>query len=82
MERTLQRLNWLTVQQLVPGEIDTVLLPVGTVEAHGAACLGTDNYIPDTIAHDIAERINALVAPTVAHGVTAIDGTSVSPSPK
>jgi len=70
MERELQKLNWLTVQQLVPEQIDTLILPVGTIEAHGAACLGTDNYIPEAIAHDIAERLNALVAPTVAHGVT------------
>jgi creatinine amidohydrolase len=43
---------------------------VGTTEAHGPACLGTDNYIPTDIAEGIAERINALVAPTVCYGVT------------
>ena len=70
MERHLQRLNWLNVKKLVPGEIDTAILPVGTVEAHGSACLGTDNLIPETIAEGIAERINALIAPTVNYGIT------------
>ncbi|RME29732.1 MAG: creatininase family protein, partial [Candidatus Zixiibacteriota bacterium] len=49
MERELQRLNWLTVQKLVPKEINTVIFPVGTVEAHGSSCLGTDNFIPETL---------------------------------
>lgn len=70
MQRELQKLNWLTVQKLVPGTIDTVLLPVGTVEAHGSACLGTDNFIPEVICTGICERLNALIAPTVNHGIT------------
>ena len=70
MERHLQKLTWLTVQKLVPGEIDTVVLPVGTVEGHGSSCLGTDNFIPETIAEGIVERINGLVAPTIPYGVT------------
>ena len=70
MERELQRLNWLNVRKLVPSEIDTVILPVGTVEAHGSTCLGTDNYIPETIAAGIAQRLNALIAPTVNYGIT------------
>jgi len=70
MERQLQRLNWLKVRDLVPAKIDTILLPVGTTEAHGSACLGTDNFIPESIALGIAEKTNSLVAPTVAHGLT------------
>ena len=65
MERRLQRLNWIKVKKLVPDKIDTVIFPVGTLEAHGSACLGTDNFIPETIAEGIAERLNALVAPVV-----------------
>lgn len=70
MERELQKLNWQTIQNLVPSKIDTIILPVGTVEGHGSACIGTDNYIPETIAAGIAERINALIAPTVNYGIT------------
>lgn len=68
--RELQRLNWLTIKELVPSSIDTMLLPVGTVEAHGSACLGTDNFIPSTICDGIAERINALIAPILNYGIT------------
>jgi creatinine amidohydrolase len=32
--------------------------------------LGTDNIIPEAIAADIADRLNALVAPTVNYGIT------------
>jgi len=70
MERQLQKLNWMKVRALVPAKTDTVILSVGTLEAHGSACLGTDNYIPETIAEGIAERLNALIAPTVYYGVT------------
>lgn len=70
MERQLQRLNWLQVKDLVPASIDTVLFPVGTVEAHGSACLGTDNFIPETICEGLADRLNALIAPTVNYGIT------------
>ena len=70
MERELQKLSWLKLKDLVPAKIDTVIFPVGTVEAHGSACIGTDNYIPETIAAGIAERINALIAPTVNYGIT------------
>jgi creatinine amidohydrolase len=70
MERQLQKLSWLTVRELVPSKIDTVIFPLGTVEAHGSACIGTDNYIPEIIAGDICERLNALVAPTLNYGIT------------
>ena len=70
MERALQKLSWMRVRELVPETCDTVILPVGTVEAHGSSCIGTDNYIPTAIAEDIAERLNALVAPTLNYGIT------------
>lgn len=85
MERELQKLSWLKVQKLVPNEIDTIIFPVGTVEGHGSACIGTDNYIPETIAEGIAERINALIAPTVNYGITKSlyrynGGSTITPS--
>lgn len=70
MERQLQRLTWLQIRKLVPTQIDTAILPVGTVEAHGATCVGTDNVIPESIAAGIAERINALIAPVINYGIT------------
>jgi len=70
LELSLQKLSWLRVKELVPGKIDTVILPVGTVEAHGSSCLGTDNFIPETIAEGVAPRIPALIAPTVSYGIS------------
>lgn len=60
----------MKIQKLVPDKINTVLLPVGTIEAHGSACIGTDNYIPEDISLSLAERLNALVAPVVNYGIT------------
>ncbi len=70
MERRILYLNHLELEALVPQKISTVLVPVGTVEAHGIIPLGTDVIIPEAIVDRIAERIEALVAPTVAYGIT------------
>ena len=85
MDHHFQRHNWLSIKELVPAKIDTILLPVGTIEAHGSACIGTDNIIPETIAEGIADRLNALIAPTVNYGITKSlyrynGGITVSPS--
>jgi creatinine amidohydrolase len=70
MEREMQKLTWTAIKKLVPDTINTVLLPVGTVEAHGASAIGTDNYIPEAIARLQAKRLNALIAPTLPYGIT------------
>jgi len=70
MERTMARLNWKQFQRLVPGKINRVLLPVGTIEAHGPGALGTDAIIPEFLCHKMAEPLNALVAPVIPYGLT------------
>ena len=70
MQREMQKMTWKQVRDLVPDEITTVIFPVGTLEAHGATALGTDNYIPESIAHYMADKINDLIAPTVNYGIT------------
>jgi len=82
--RRLAELTWQEFRDVVPQATDAVLLPVGTVEAHGVTGLGTDNTIPEAIAARIAEPVNALIAPTIPYGITrsllAYPGsTSVSP---
>lgn len=65
-------LSTLTFEQKVLGKIDTVILPIGTIEAHGPHCpLGTDALIPV----ELAERVEALlgedqvlIAPPVNYG--------------
>ncbi len=70
MERTMARLNWKQFQKLVPGKTNRVLLPVGTIEAHGPGALGTDAFIPEYICQKLAGPLNAMVAPTIPYGLT------------
>lgn len=64
----LEELLTSEVRSLVPLQIHRVLIPCGATEAHGAAGLGTDTLIPEGLAHRIAPKLNALVAPSVAYG--------------
>ena len=70
-ERRIDRINWMEFAELVPRYMNTLLLPVGTLEAHGVTSLGTDNEIPQKLSEAIAERLNAMVAPAIPYGVTA-----------
>jgi creatinine amidohydrolase len=85
-ERRISRLNWMEFAEWVPDPIATVLVPIGTLEAHGITSLGTDNEIPTRLAETLAERLNAFVAPTIPYGVTSglgalAGGTHVKAAP-
>lgn len=75
--RDMNAVNWMDFDRWVPSRIQTVLLPVGTLEAHGVANNGADNTVPEAMARDLAEPLNAMVAPTIPYGVT----TSLSAFP-
>jgi creatinine amidohydrolase len=50
-------------------EVDTVVVPLGSVEQHGPHLpVGTDTLIPITVAKRVAERAKVLVAPPVYYG--------------
>ena len=68
--REMNFLCWQEFQELVPGKIETVLLPVGSIEPHGVIPNGTDNLAPEAMSREIAERLNALIAPTLNYGMT------------
>jgi len=68
--RKIEELNWQEFKKIVPKVTDAVLLPVGTLEAHGVTGLGTDNFIPVSLAERIAGKVNALIAPTIPYGIT------------
>ncbi len=70
MELRWDRLNWQDIKRLVNEGYDTVLIPVGTIEAHGCIPLGTDNIIPETMANRIAPDLKVLIAPTINYGIT------------
>lgn len=54
----------------MPSRVDTVILPVGTQEAHGVSANGTDALIPDKLAELVAPQVNAFVAPVIPYGRT------------
>jgi creatinine amidohydrolase len=68
--RRIEELNWIEFGKIVPKKTDTVLVPVGTIEAHGVTGLGTDNQIPVSICDRVAGKVNALVAPCINYGIT------------
>lgn len=66
----MDRINWMKFKEIVPSQINTVLLPTGTLEPHGVINNGADNTAPTAMAHDIAPKLNALIAPTLPYGMT------------
>jgi creatinine amidohydrolase len=70
--REMERINWIEFGEWVPAKINTVLLPLGTLEAHGAIANGTDIIAPVAMAREIAGRVNAMIAPAVPYGFTGV----------
>ena len=68
--RDLARINWMEFREHVPSRVDTVLLPLGTMEAHGVTANGADILAPVAIANELATRVNAMVAPVIPYGFT------------
>jgi creatinine amidohydrolase len=68
--REMDRINWMEFKDVVPSKINTVLLPTGTLEPHGVVNNGADNTAPTAMARTIAQRTNALIAPTLPYGMT------------
>lgn len=47
-----------------------IIIPIGSTEQHGpTGLLGTDAICPETVARRVGERMDALVAPTLAIGM-------------
>jgi creatinine amidohydrolase len=70
--REMERISWLEFRQFVPAKIQTVLLPLGTMEAHGVTANGTDIIAPVAMAKEIAARVNAMIAPVIPYGFTGV----------
>ena len=68
--REFASLNWMEIQKVVPSQIDTVILPTGTLEPHGVINNGADITAPIAIARAIASEVNAVVAPVIPYGMT------------
>jgi creatinine amidohydrolase len=63
-------LCWQEFGELVPARIRTVLVPFGSLEPHGVIPNGTDSLAPEAMARDIADRVDALIAPVLNYGIT------------
>lgn len=74
----MQNYCWMRLAQVVPEVTDRIILPIGTVESHGACAIGADNIIPQNLAEIIWDDVNALIAPAINHGFT---GASISQFP-
>lgn len=71
MERHIYRLTYVEVKKLTERGMDSVILPIGTVEAHGPHLpLATDILIPVNIAEKLADAVDSLIAPPVNYGIT------------
>jgi creatinine amidohydrolase len=65
----LAEMTWMEFDAWVKGDAPIVLLPIGSTEQHGPHLpLSTDCLIPEAVALRVAERIGAVVAPTVSYG--------------
>ncbi len=67
--RLMDELNWMEFRQIVPSQVSTVLLTVGTLEPHGVANSGADNTAPAAMARAIAAEVNALIAPHIPYAL-------------
>ncbi|NIO29819.1 MAG: creatininase family protein [Candidatus Latescibacteria bacterium] len=74
----MQDYCWMRLAEIVPEVTDRAILPIGTVESHGACPIGSDNIIPQNLSEIIWDEINALIAPPINHGFT---GSSISQFP-
>jgi creatinine amidohydrolase len=70
--REMERINWMEFREWIPARINTVLLPLGTIEPHGVTANGADILAPVAIAKEIAPRVNAMIAPVIPYGFTAV----------
>jgi creatinine amidohydrolase len=70
--REMERINWMEFREWVPAKINTVLLPLGTIEPHDVTANGADILAPVAMARAIASRVNAMIAPVVPYGFTDI----------
>jgi creatinine amidohydrolase len=68
--REMERINWMEFREWVPAKIQTVLVPLGTLEPHGVTANGADILAPVAMARDIAPKVNAMIAPAVPYGIT------------
>jgi creatinine amidohydrolase/Fe(II)-dependent formamide hydrolase-like protein len=75
MTRRLDRLSWPEIRERLDAGRRTVVVAFGATEQHGPHLpLATDTLLGDELASRIAERLDALIAPTVPIGCSSHHG--------
>ena len=65
----MSSLSWVEYQERIQDGKTIVLIPCGALEQHGLHLpLGTDALLCTAIAQSVAEKVNAIVAPTFNYG--------------
>ena len=71
MPLRLEEMPYVELKKKIAEGQDTLLLPTGTLEAHGKHLpLGTDSHLAQGIAERIADAVGAILAPTLHYGIT------------
>lgn len=65
-------MDWqrLSTHEHAQRRFSAALLPIGTIEAHDGAPVGTDNFIPEALCERLAERLSLPRLPVMPYGVT------------
>lgn len=87
-------LTWREYAARISTDDPVVLLPIGSLEQHGHhMCMNVDVLLPTSVCERVAQRSNAIVAPTLTYGyksqqksgggnhypgTTSLDGATVS----
>lgn len=66
----LQHQTWQEVETYLR-QSNGIILPIGSTEQHGPnGLIGTDHLTAECVARGVGERIGAMVAPTLAYGMS------------
>ena len=62
----IAEMTWPEIADLLAAGLDTVIVPIGSVEQHGPHLpIGTDSYVAQTLAEHVAELAECVVAPPI-----------------
>lgn len=65
----LESLNGVALRELIDGGVVTVIVPFGSIEHHSEHLpVGADSVVADAVGREVAERLDAVLAPTLAVG--------------
>lgn len=72
-KNNIGEMTWVEVKDALEKDgIDTVIFPAGAIEQHGPhGVFGTDSFLAQLVAENLAIRLNALIAPLMPYGLSS-----------